>query len=144
MSDTAIQDNDFSLAADGGPDDLPRTFRRERDAREREAREREQAERQVRERQARERALADAAPHYTGHHHYPADSYGGAQAPAPGVVSRLDIPFFHLMGFFIKAVLAGIPALILLGALLWGASHVLQVYFPQLVKMQILILFPPN
>jgi hypothetical protein len=143
MSDAAISETDFTHATDGGPDDLPRTLRRERDAREREAREREHAERQERERQARERAWAEAAS-YVGPRYPSSDPYALAQAPVSGSVNRLDIPFFHLMGFFIKAVLAGIPALILLGALLWGAGHLLQIYFPQLVKMQILILFPPN
>ena len=59
-------------------------------------------------------------------------------------VSRLDIPFLHLMRFFLKAVFAAVPALIVLGIMVWTAGHVLQLLFPQLVKMQILILFPPN
>ncbi|MFN3868852.1 MAG: hypothetical protein ACK4MF_07300, partial [Hyphomicrobiaceae bacterium] len=64
------------------------------------------------------------------------------EAALPAAVTRLDVPFFHLMTFFIKAVFAAIPALLLLGGLLWGAGHLLQTYFPWLVKAQILIHFP--
>ena len=52
----AISDPPFSLSvADGDPDDLPRTLRREREAREREAR----------ERQARERAATMPAGYHS-------------------------------------------------------------------------------
>jgi hypothetical protein len=60
----------------------------------------------------------------------------------PAAVTRFDVPFFRLMAFFIKAVFAAIPALIILGALLWLAGDVLRNLFPWLVKMQILIRFP--
>jgi hypothetical protein len=108
-------------------DDLPRTFRREREAREREAREKE----------LRDRRDALAAREYLG-----ADPPYGYDAAAAGTVARLEIPFFHLMRFFIKAVFAAIPALIILAGLLWLAGQGLSTYFPQLSKMQILIHVP--
>jgi hypothetical protein len=59
-----------------------------------------------------------------------------------GKITALRIPFFHLMGFFIKAVFAAIPALIILMGLLWTMGQIAQTYFPWLVKMRILIQFP--
>ena len=64
--------------------------------------------------------------------------------PAPATVRRFDVPFVHLATFFIKAVLAGIPALILLGVILWFAGALLQSLFPALIKMKILISFPAD
>jgi hypothetical protein len=102
----------FSMTAD---DDLPRTIRREREARERQAREREAAPPvPVME---REDAFGEAAPRST--------------------VSDIDVPFFRLMMFFVKAVFAAIPALIALTAVLWLLGQGLQSVFPQLVKMKI-------
>ncbi len=60
----------------------------------------------------------------------------------PATVTRFQVPFFHLVGFFLKAVLAAIPAILLLGAILWGLGTLAQIYFPALVKMRILITFP--
>lgn len=110
----------FSLTAD---DDLPRTIRREREAREREARERE-----------------GALP-------VPAVVREGASyampAPAPAAtVTGFDVPFGRLMMFFIKAVFAAIPALLVLTVLLWLFGQGLQSFFPQLLKMKILIYMP--
>ncbi len=144
-------------------DDLPRTFRREKEAREREAREREAKEREARdrlvtERQAKERAQREraaapvAAPQPSlsaapdlGHH---PQVYADVAAqpdlvdmPYPATVKRLDVPFFHLMTFFLKAVVAAIPALILLTAILWVLGQGLSTVFPELVKMKILIGF---
>lgn len=123
---------DFPLMADEGSDDLPRTLRREREARERAAREKEQ--------KARAATLthdfgASDARHEGTHAHL-------ADAGAGVAVSRLDVPFGHLMMFSIKAVLAAIPALFLLGVLLWFAGALLKAYYPELVHMQILISFP--
>lgn len=122
--------------ADDGPDDLPRTFRRERDA-QREARERE-----ARERAAIDQAFAAPEPAYAPE---PAmDAFGPAgYPPAPtGVVTALEIPFGRLVAFFLKALFAAIPALILLGIMLWGVGQMLTLYFPALLKMKILITFP--
>ena len=131
-------DLEFGLFSDEATDDLPRTLRREKEARAREAR----------ERAAQERAAAPT----TGQ-----DDYSGPRPqvyrsadieprsddhPAPATVRRFDVPFVHLATFFIKAVLAGIPALILLGVILWFAGALLQSLFPALIKMKILISFP--
>lgn len=126
-------------------DDLPRTFRREKEAREREAR----------ERAARERAAAptlSATPDpYAAHgaHAAPkiyADPAAGGLAkpatldvPVPAIVRAIDVPFGQLAAFFLKAVFAAIPALILLMAVLWGLGQALEAFFPDLLKMKILI-----
>ena len=109
----------FSMTAD---DELPRTIRREREA-QREARERE--------RLAREREAAVSAPSIEHEGAY------GALATPPATVTDIDVPFFRLMTFFIKAVFAAIPALIALTALLWLFGQGLQTVFPQLLKMKI-------
>jgi hypothetical protein len=102
-----------------GPDDIPRTFRREREA--------------------RERAAQDAAaPAYAAQ-----PSYEAAFAnDGPVVVKKFKVPFFSLMAFFVKAVFAAIPAIILLGALLWAGGQLLTQYYPWLLKMKIVISFP--
>ena len=61
---------------------------------------------------------------------------------AGSTVTRLEIPFLHLTAFSLKAVMAAIPALILLLMLLWLAGEALTASFPNLVKMQILIRMP--
>ena len=95
-----MTDTHFPLMADGDIDDLPRTLRRERDAREREARERENKARAAT--LTHDFGASDAA------RELPAFAAG-----APATVVRFDVPYFHLMRFFLKAVLAAIPALIL-------------------------------
>ena len=134
----ASADVDFGAFSDE-TDDLPRTFRREKEARAREAR----------ERAARERAAAPSLS--TGADDYSRQPrvYNSAvdglrvdeKAPA-ATVRSFDVPFTHLVAFFLKAVLAAIPALILLGVILWFAGAGLQALFPQLIKMKILIGFP--
>lgn len=127
-----MSNTNYSMA-DGGPDDLPRTLRREREAREAAARERE-----ARERPAQPPPGPAAESLSVGEAAYaPIDG-----APLPASVRRFDVPFLHMVAFFLKAVLAAIPALILLGVLMWGAGHLLQTLFPHLVKMQILVWFP--
>lgn len=111
-------------------DDLPRTLRRERDARERELRERE---------------LPAATPDeaFTGHHGagyaQPPYAHDYPQHGASGTVTRLEIPFGHLVTFFLKSVIAAIPALILLTVLLWGMGQGLKTAFPNLLHFQIKI-----
>lgn len=150
----------YSMTADGGPDDLPRTLRRERDAREREARERMEAERAQAAREAlpmgapaaHQPAMA-AQPHPMPPHPHAAsaEEFYAVPDPAyvatpdaamPATVTRFDVPFLHLVAFFLKAALAAFPAIILLGVIVWFAGHLLQIYFPWLVKAQILIHFP--
>lgn len=65
--------------------------------------------------------------------------HSGGEATA---VSRFDVPFTHLMAFSVKAVVAAIPALVLLTAILWLGGALLKAFFPELVHMQILITFP--
>lgn len=159
----AMSEPTFSQIGDDH-DDLPRTFRREKEAREREAREREAKEREARdrqmaERQAKERAqreraaapaLSVAAPYLSAAPELganpqvyadPAVQPDIADMPYPATVRRIDVPFFHLMAFFLKAVVAAIPALILLTAILWFLGQGLSAFFPELVKMKILIGF---
>lgn len=114
-------------------DDLPRTFRRERDAREREARERE-----ARERDGPAVLRPTTSPAADRAKPAPVTTW-----PGDGVtVTRFNVPFRHLVTFFIKAVFAAIPALIALTMVLWLMGEVLQRYFPWLLKMRILIQFP--
>jgi hypothetical protein len=114
--------------ADGDVDDLPRTFRREREAREREARERE------------DKARAATLTHDFGASEVLREV--PAVGAAPATVVRFEVPFLHLMAFFIKAVLAAIPALILLGVLLWYAGALLKAAYPELIHTEILIRVP--
>ena len=65
-----------------------------------------------------------------------------AEPTMPASVQRFDVPFTHLVVFFLKAVIAAIPALFVLGVILWFAGQLLQTFFPWLVKAQILIHFP--
>jgi hypothetical protein len=124
-------------------DDLPRTFRREKEARAREAR----------ERAAQERAAAPVLPTGAGSpeklsarrpaiYADPDIEPATADMPFPTVVRSFDVPFFQLAAFFLKAVIAAIPALILLAAILWLAGAALQALMPSLIKMKILISFP--
>jgi len=110
-------------------DDLPRTLRRERDARERELRERGTPD--------GEEAFGQAGPQP-----YPPQPYGYDYAPAGDgsvTVTRLKIPFLHLVAFFMKAVVAAIPALILLTVLLWGLGQGLKAFFPALRHFEIIV-----
>ena len=113
-------------------DDLPRTLRREREARERAG--------------LTGSGHAAGLPPLGGVGH--SASYGSGAAMSDDIVmsgttvTDVRIPFFRLMMICIKLVLAAIPALILLGAILWSAGHLLMTYFPWLVKLQILIRVP--
>ena len=97
----------------------------------------------TRERAAAEQAYAPLPePSYA---EAPAMQPFGAPYPAPqasGIVTALEIPFGRLVAFFLKAVFAAIPAIILLGIFLWCAGQILTNYFPWLLKMKILITFP--
>ena len=136
---------------DGSMDDLPRTLRRERELRERTAR----------EQQFKDQARSGQLDASSWDHRGPAGAggsaaYGRGEA-APGydpvghapdsdridaTVRRVKVPFFSLMAFFIKAVFAAIPALLILIGLLYGLGIVLETYFPWLIKMKIVISFP--
>jgi hypothetical protein len=136
-----MADPTYAPLSDEPADDLPRTFRREKEAREREAR----------ERAARERAAAPTLSTTPDPYVGPGPKVYVEPAPAvasaaldenyPAVVRRFDVPFGHLVAFFLKATIAAIPAMILLMAILWGFGQLLQTFFPELVKMKILIGF---
>lgn len=127
------------LPLDGDTEDLPRTLRREKEAREREKR-----ERAAREREAQPSGLSAPQPeptNYTASYPYASAAYA-MDEPYPASVRAIDVPFFRLMLFFIKAVFAAIPALVILMALLWLAGQALEAAFPELLKAKILITFP--
>ena len=109
----------FSMTAD---DDLPRTIRRERDA-----------QREAREREARERQPAVAAPAPRRESEVALD----IPSSPPATVVDFDVPIAKLAKFFVKAVFAAIPALLVLMALLWVLGQTLQMFFPQLVQMKV-------
>ena len=143
----AMAEPNFMSLGDDQSDDLPRTFRREKEARAREAR----------ERAAQERAAAPSLPAGPDMRTDVRPDVRMAPTPQvlasantrpmiediayPSVVKRFDVPFVHLVRFFLKCVLAAIPALILLGVVLWLLGASLQFLFPSLVKMKILIGF---
>lgn len=138
---SAMASPDFDPLSDDGDEDLPRTFRREKEARAREAR----------ERAAQERAAAPSLPMGAAERSssprpaiYATDEpdTGTGRDPVPATVRRFDVPFVDLVTFFLKAVIASIPALFLLGAILWVMGAALEAVFPALIKMKILISFP--
>jgi hypothetical protein len=113
-----VTDPYFPVLGNDHSDDLPRTLRRERDAREREARERD--------------AKARAA---TLTHNFRSQEPAFSAAPmplSPAAVMRFDVPFTHLVGFFLKSALAALPALILLATLLWVAITLVRTNYPEL------------
>jgi hypothetical protein len=107
-------------------EDLPRTLRREKEARQREA---------------LGRSIEGSAHHETNGTNFEVQPETG-RTDTDVTISLLKIPFFELMLFFIKALFAALPALFLLGVLLWLAGDILMAYFPQLVKMQIIFKIP--
>ena len=126
----------------GGDEDLPRTVRQQK-----EARARDQAAREILNPQrggAGRGQHASMGNHMSGE--YRSGDYAAAQSP-PGeypsaTVMRLQLPFLHMVGFFLKAVLAAIPALILLMLILWGVGQIAKHFLPWLVQMKIDITFP--
>ncbi|MEL7047569.1 MAG: hypothetical protein AAFO75_01170 [Pseudomonadota bacterium] len=133
-----MADANYPLSADDGLDDLPRTLRREKEARARA----NQAEAQP----ASDPGAFGPSAAVNDFHRPPISVQPGYDAdfsaPLPSEVTRFNVPFFHLVGFFIKVAFAAIPGLAILGGLIWGAGYLLQTYFPWLVKMQIFIHFP--
>jgi hypothetical protein len=124
-----VADSNFAMT---DTDDLPRTLRREREARERAAREAE----------ARKRNATLTHDYDANHRSVAADGPAHVQGAAAGIVTGFDVPFFHLMRFFIKAVFAAIPALIILGMLLWFAGAALKSAYPGLVHTEVVIRVP--
>jgi hypothetical protein len=125
-----VADTNFSMMEDA--DDLPRTLRREREARERAARETETRKRN-----------ATLTHDYDANHRSPvADRPAHVQGAAAGVVTGFDVPFFQLVRFFIKAVFAALPALIILAVMLWFAGAALKSAYPGLVHTEVVIRVP--
>lgn len=118
------------MASDGGPDDLPMTLRRQREQKEREARERAQRF---------EPAPIGSAERFAPDRH--PDDFGQTfrDEPQAAVVTAFNVPFFRLMMFLIKCVLAGIPALILLTAILFAGGQLLKTFAPDLRHFEIII-----
>lgn len=124
-----MTDVNFPLMAESGDEDLPRTLRREREVRERERRERQERERSA------------TLTHDFGASH--AEAYPASHMElVPASVQRFDVPFVQLMMFFIKAVVAAIPALLVLGTILWFAGAALKAAYPELIHTEILIRVP--
>lgn len=114
-----------NVALGDAADDLPRTLRREREARDR----------------AQGGAALNATKPAQGF--VPeATAWADQSAPQPATVTAIDVSFFRLMLFCFKLVFAALPAILLLGAILWTIGHLLMTYYPWLVKMQILIRVP--
>lgn len=115
-------------------DDLPRTLRRARD--ERDARDREANGTRF---PSSLKAAMSAASGGT----MQAPEYSAGMPVSDGMtVTRIDVPFHRLVSFFMKAVFAALPALVMLMIVFWTIGEVLQRYFPWLLKMRILIQFP--
>lgn len=113
----------LSMTAD---DDLPRTLRREKEARDREARQLENTAGPVH---------YEAGDNFT---YEPAEPYQEAEV----TVGYLNIPFFHMMAFFIKAAIAAIPALIMLAAVTYGMLWALGTLFPTVFKSGLVLWLP--
>ena len=122
----------------GAEEDLPRTVRQQK------------AER-ARDQLAQEALATQRAPYSQGGGRSPpvtsmsrtmdGDYYDSAAAP-PGeypaaTVRRLHLPFFHMVGFFIKAVFAAIPAIIIMMLMIFAIGKAAEIYLPWLVKMKI-------
>ena len=133
-----MSDGNIPLTGQANIDDLPRTLRREHEARAREAREREGHTFGNASISTGGRAASDTT--YPEPQSYEASVMAGE--PYPAVVKALDIPFVHLVAFCLKAVLAAIPAILLLMVILWGVGQIIETVMPNLLKMKILISFP--
>lgn len=139
--DTTMNDGKYQPLADS-TDDLPRTLRRAREQQAREQQSREnglQASSWDRGQQSVAAASTYGASEAAGSYD---QAYGSPRGDGPVTVQNFKVPFLSLMGFFIKAVFAAVPAILILVAMLYGLGLALQTYFPQLIKMKILISFP--
>jgi hypothetical protein len=123
-------------------EDLPRTLRREKEARAREARERAAQERAAAPSLSTEQEERPRPQIFASADMNPAATQNSAGPLVPASLRAIDVPFAQLTLFFLKAVIAAIPALILLGAIMWMLGNVLEMIFPWLIKMKILISFP--
>ena len=125
--------------ATAGDDDLPLTFRREKEARERANRPDAGAD----PRDTSFDLRHDGRTESSGPQPFPSRSQSYEEfPPEPGVVTHFDVPFAHLVVFFLKAVFAAVPAIIVLGVILWFFGEILTTFYPELIKTEILIRFP--
>ena len=110
-------------------EDLPRTLRRERDARER-------SQTGYAAAPTQSDRMASNTPFV------PEPVLADSHTESGTTVTAINIPFGKLVQFFFKAVFAAIPAILVLGVILWWIGHLLMTYYPWLVKVQILIRVP--
>ncbi len=141
-----IQDSTFPLSGQTNLDDLPRTLRREHEARAREARERDGPSLGTPSHASTAPAVtAPQAPDMT---YMATETYAAPQGSivaagnVPAVVKAVDVPFGDLVAFFLKAVVAAVPAMLLMMIMLWGIGQIIEIVAPHLLKMKILISFP--
>lgn len=133
-----MTNQDFQTPADD--DDLPMTVRKARQERAAQLGSAPRAQPQPAAGQIE--AYPGDAPSGPNPGAYGPESYADTAYDDRVTVTRFDVPFFRLATFFLKAVLAAIPALALLGAILYGLGVVLRLYFPWIVQTEILIRFP--
>lgn len=124
FSESSMAEPQFAMHGD---DDLPRTLRRERDAR--------------RQAQSLQQGGPSSAPSI------PEDQTRSFVTDEPGegppvTVTAFDVPFMKMVTFYLKSVVAAIPALILLGLVMFAMGQIAQRFLPWLVKMRIMISFP--
>ncbi len=143
MSDTSYHS--------GGDEDLPRTVRQQKEARARDQMAREILNAPKPPRGATFSQAAAQRPGAGGfgnqmESEFRSGDYPVSQSPPgdypPATVMSLQLPFLHMVGFFLKAVIAAIPALLLLTAILWGGGQIAKHFLPWLVQMKIDITFP--
>lgn len=122
--------SDGNISLGGAPaDDLPRTFRREREARERAARASSPPTMDRGGPMDRHSVDHDGPAHFA--------QWDTPTPPVPAIVRAIDVPFFRLVLFFLKAAVAAIPALILLTAIMFAGGQALKHYFPGLRHFEI-------
>ena len=110
-----------SSLGDGGPDDLPRAFRRERDAQTHAAQ------------SGQTRGYVPAQP---------IDAGTLGDDPVNVTVTRLKVPFLNLVFFFLKCTLAAVPALLLLMLILFGIGQAVLKIAPDFALARIIIMGP--
>lgn len=141
-------DTNFPLTAEDGHDDLPRTLRRAREEKEQAQRAAEAATTPKSPTSSSTSSLnpslgAETDSFHAGDRFQDVDNGSYVES----TVRRFDVPFLHLVSFFLKAALASIPAVIVLMVLLWGIGQAVEAFAPDLLQTKILIynpkLFPP-
>lgn len=127
FSEADMAEPQFAMHND---DDLPRTLRRERDAR--------------RQAQGFQSHAASSAAHGPS---IPDDDKRAFSSEEPGgapaaTVTDFDVPFMRMVVILLKWTVAAIPAMILLGLIMFAIGQIAQKFLPWLVKMRIVVSFP--